>query len=191
MTDWAVLRAELHGALSVAECEWLADLAAGSDATRALEVGHYTGLSTCVLLEALPPDCELVTIDHHRGDLWSGATSPIEYLTTVAPFAGDRPFQFLDQDMRTALPVITEPFGFVFYDADHTAQGVADFWRLAQPLLAHECVLVYDDGDWSEQSTLGTFAVEDGFAPVYRPEFVRYDDDKRDPRTYTLEVLAR
>ena len=108
--------------------------------------------------KSLPAACELVTVDHHRGDRHSGATSPIEFLATVAPFAGDRPFQFLNEDFRDALADLDEPFGFVFYDADHTAQGVADFWHLAHALLDERCLLVYDDGDWPEQATLGDLA---------------------------------
>ena len=68
MTDHAALRGQIAGPLSVAECQALAKLAASTTTTRALEVGHYLGLSTAVLLDSLPPGCELVTIDHHQGD---------------------------------------------------------------------------------------------------------------------------
>lgn len=191
MTDHAALRGQIAGPLSVAECQALAKLAASTTTTRALEVGHYLGLSTAVLLDSLPPGCELVTIDHHRGDEWCPATSADEFLANVDPFIGDRLFVFVNDDMRSALADVGSGFGFVFYDADHTASAVADFWDLAAGLLAERCVLVFDDADWAEQGTLRSLAEADGFEVVTGHAFYRGDHDKHDPATYTLEVMQR
>lgn len=179
------------GPLSHTECEVLGDLASATTATRALEVGHYLGLSTSVLLEHLPAGVELVTIDHHQGDEWCPPTSFATFEENVAPYVGDRAFRAIDQDMRTALPDLDGRFGFVFYDADHTASAVADFWDHVTPLLADECTLVFDDADWLEQSTLRDLAEADGFKVVTDRAFVRGEDDKHDPDTYTLEVMRR
>jgi len=181
----------IPGPLSVAECEALADLAAASTATRALEVGHYLGRSTSVLLASLPADCELVTIDHHKGDDWCPATSFDGFSENVKPFVGDRRFIAIDDDMEFALPRVGSGFGFCFYDADHTAVAVAKFWALAADLFADECTLCFDDADWVEQSTLRTLAEADGFVVVTDREFVRTSGDKRDPETYTVEVMRR
>lgn len=189
--DHAALRGQIAGPLSVAECQTLAKLAASTTTTRALEVGHYLGLSTAVLLDSLPPGCELVTIDHHRGDEWCPATSPDEFLTNVDPFIGDRLFVFVNDDMRAALPTVGGGFGFVFYDADHTASAVAAFWDHAAVLLSERCTLVFDDADWAEQSTLRGLAEADGFTVVTSDPFYRGDGDKHDPETYTLEVMER
>ena len=191
MTDHAALRGQIAGPLSVAECQALAKLAASTTTTRALEVGHYLGLSTAVLLDSLPPGCELVTIDHHRGDEWCPATSADEFLANVDPFIGDRLFVFVNDDMRNALPTVGAGFGFVFYDADHTASAVAAFWDHAAGLLAERCTLVFDDADWAEQSTLRDLAEADGFRVVTGVRFHRGDHDKSDPETYTLEVMER
>jgi len=155
------------------------------------EVGHYLGLSTAVLLDSLPPGCELVTIDHHRGDEWCPATSADEFLANVDPFIWDRLFVFVNDDMRAALPTVGGGFGFVFYDADHTASAVAAFWDHAAGLLAERCTLVFDDADWAEQSTLRGLAEADGFMVVTSDPFYRGDGDKHDPETYTLEVMER
>ena len=93
--------------------------------------------------------------------------------------------------MRTALSELLGTFGFVFYDADHTAAAVADFWDLAVDLLDDDCTLVFDDADWAEQSTLRSLAEADGFEVVTDIPFRRGDGDKRDPSTYTLEVMLR
>lgn len=185
------MRPQIAGPLSVHEIYTLSDLAASSGATAALEVGHYLGLSTAVLLCSLPEACELVTIDHHLGDDWCPATSIDEFQANIAPHLGERAFTFLNADMRDALPALDGEFDFVFYDADHTAAAVADFWDLAQGLLADDCTLVFDDADWAEQSTLRRLAESAGFEVVTAEPFVRYDDDKRDPRTYTLEIMER
>lgn len=179
------------GPLSTAECHALADIAAATTAHAALEVGHYLGLSTSVLLASLPASCAFVTVDHHEGDQWCPATSFNTFSENVAPYIGDRKFTPIKADMRDALPTLMGRFGFVFYDGDHTAAAVADFWELAEPLLDDVCTLVFDDADWEEQSTLRTFAEDAGFEVVTDRPFVRTEGDKHDPETYTLEVMRR
>ena len=193
MRDFAEnLRKQIPGALSVAECVKLGEVASATTAAQALEVGHYLGLSTAVLLTSLPVGCELVTVDHHQGDDWSGGTSFASFLDNVAPYIGDpRKFSAVNEDMRTALPGLDGPVGFVFYDADHTAAAVADFWALTPPLLADSCTLVFDDADWAEQSTLRELAEADGFQVVTDTPFYRGSGDKDNPLTYTLEVMRR
>jgi len=185
------MRDVIEGALSVAECDKLAEVAAATTAKSALEVGHLFGLSTAVLLTSLPTDVHLVTIDHHGGDDWCPATSFDVFNENVAPFVGDRRFTPINQDMREALPALLGRFGFCFYDADHTAEAVADFWELAAGLLEQECTLVFDDADWEEQSTLRGLAEADGFVVVTDTPFHRGSGDKDNPATYTLEVMRR
>lgn len=191
MPELAYEPPQIVGPLSVAECEKLAEVASKVDTARALEVGHFLGLSTAVLLGSLPSGCELVTIDHHQGDDWCPGTSFETFSENVAPFIGDRPFTPINEDMRVALPKLTGTFGFCFYDADHTEQAVRAFWDLAAGLLADRCVLVFDDADWVEQSTLRTLAEADGFTVVTDMPFHRPPGDKHDPSTYTLEVMSR
>jgi predicted O-methyltransferase YrrM len=185
------IRRLVIGPLSESECHKLAEIAAATHATRALEVGHYLGLSTSVLLASLPAEVEFVTIDHHQGDQWCPVTKFDEFTENVAPYVGDRSFTVLNQDMRTVIPMLSGQFGFVFYDADHTATAVADFWELAARLMAPDCTLVFDDADWAEQSTMRTLAEDDGFVVVTDQPFVRTSGDKHDPKTYTLEVMRR
>jgi predicted O-methyltransferase YrrM len=185
------MRDLIEGPLSVAECDKLAELAAATTAKRALEVGHYLGLSTAVLLSSLPKSVEFVTIDHHQGDDWCQATSFDTFLDNVAPHVGRRKFTPVNRSMAEALPELSGRFGFCFYDADHTAQAVAEFWDLAADLFDQECTLVFDDADWAEQSTLRTLAEADGFAVVTDRDFYRPSGDKHDPATYTLEVMRR
>lgn len=189
--NYAALRERIAGPLSVTECEVLAEVAAATSAQRALEVGHYLGLSTAVLLDALPADCELVTIDHHGGDAWCPPTSAGDFYENVEPLIGGRSFRFVNKDMVSALTDMSDRFGIVFYDADHTAAAVADFWDVAVPLLEERCTLIFDDADWAEQSTLRQLAEAKGFAAVTGRTFHRSRDDKRDPETYTLEVMER
>lgn len=192
MIDLSSIIGTVPGALSVAECHALADVATDTDTVYALEVGHYLGLSTSVLLAALPADCELVTIDHHRGDAWCSRTSFEEFLSNVKPFIGGRSFAAYDDDMAVVMPGLDAGFGFVFYDADHTASAVAQFWDLAADLLDDQCTLCFDDADWAEQSTLRDLAAADGFEVIRQREFWRADvEDKYHPDTYTLEVMRR
>lgn len=144
-----------------------------------------------MLLASLPEPVEFVTIDHHQGDDWCPSTVFDVFLSNVAPFVGDREFSAINDDMAFALPTLTGRFGFVFYDADHTAAAVKEFWELAEGLLEDACTLVFDDADWQEQSTLRGLAERDGFRVVTPRPFWRGDADKHDPATYTLEVMRR
>lgn len=190
LPDYKSIVETIPGALSLAECEALAR-SADFARERALEIGHYHGRSTAVLLESLPAGIPLVTVDHHRGDPWSSGVPVDVFLKHIAPYTGERLMQFVEADMREALTWLPSGFDFVFYDADHSAEGVADFWKLVLPLLARKCTLVFDDADWDEQSTLTALAEADGFVSVRSRDFYRGEKDKRDPETYTLEVMRR
>lgn len=182
----------IPGPLSHLESQTLADLASETDATRALEVGHYLGLSTSLLLLGFPPEVEFTTIDHHKGDFWCPATSFDEFMANVEPFVGARRFTPIDRDMADALPKLDGRFGFVFYDADHKKAAVAEFWSHAADLMDDQCTLVFDDADWDDQSTLRRFAEADGFEVVTGRELWRAERrDKGHPDTYTLEIMRR
>lgn len=193
MKHYGAIRDDVSGALSSLECMKLGSLAQSTSATAALEVGNYFGLSTCVLLSALPRECSLVTIDHHRGDDNCGATQVETFLQNISHYRGERDVTVLTKEMRGALTdLLGAKFGFVFYDADHTETGVADFWARARYLLADECTLVFDDADWPSQHTLVALAENDGFVVQDRPNFWRCEtSDKANDDTFTLEVMCR
>lgn len=187
---------DIAGALSEAECAALAHVARGATGN-ALEVGHYLGRSTAVLLMALPPDVPLVTIDHHRGDDWCPETDVSVFRANVEPFVGGREFMDVEGDMLAAvsgleqLPDFGPPYGFVFYDSDHTEAAVSAWWAAYRELLAPSCTLVFDDADWADQSILTALAVSDGFRSIRSRDLYRGPEDKRDPETFTLEVMRR
>lgn len=191
--DYRQLRVDIKGALSVSECEVLAEHAGMTRARAALEVGHYLGLSTAVLLDALPPDCALVTIDHHMGDENCGVTDVHQFSANVSQHIGERAFRTMFTDMREGLTELlnASPFGFVFYDADHTAIGVQDFWLRARYLLEDDCLLLFDDADWESQALLRKLAEDDGFHSIRSRPFTRSVGDKADDDTYTLEIMRR
>lgn len=187
------MRETIPGALSIAECEVLAGVARQSEAHHALEVGHYYGLSTAVLLEALPPNCTLDTVDHHRGDVSCAETSPSAFRANTSPYVGNRRVAYHYLDMVTALERFerTPYFDFVFYDADHSEAGVFAFWSLVLPLLEERCILVFDDADWESQATLGILANGCGFTSILVRDFVRGAFDKASAETYSLQVMHR
>jgi predicted O-methyltransferase YrrM len=182
----------MSGALSGFECETLAHWAGYASGVNALEVGHYTGLSTSVLLESLPTGMVLWSVDHHRGDAWSNATEPDAFWGNVSPYFGRIPLAMVIRDFRDGLEFIPEgSVGFVFYDADHDENSVADFWSCVCPLLADPCVLLFDDADWPGMKRLADEALGDGFVRVTERDFHRGGMGKRSSDTYTLEVMLR
>ena len=182
---------EVRGTFSEAECEALHHLAANSEAQNALEVGHWLGRSTIVLLESLPADCSLTTVDHHKGDPWIPGSEESEFRANIDPYLGERPeFTFVNGDMLKA--PYEGPYDFVFYDADHRQSGFSVWWELIREHLAPECVLCFDDADWPEQAMLHDLAYSDGFRSVRTREFWRDPmNDKGHADTYTLEVMRR
>jgi predicted O-methyltransferase YrrM len=188
----AYIKPAIKGGLSDAECEALAEYAASSGAKHALEVGHYYGLSTAVLLEALPADCTLTTIDHHHGDPWSAPTSIETFRRNIAPVVGDRDFTVEYESMDVLAEHPDARYDFVFYDASHTAEAVAEFWSVAAHAFAESVLLVFDDADWPGQATMTKRALRDRFHSIRTREFYRDAElDKLAPDTFTLEAMQR
>lgn len=183
------------GALSRAEITVLEAWTGFAGRCRALEVGRWRGLSTCVILSGLAPGSELVSIDHHRGDRWSSPSSHDDFKRTIAPrlWARNGEIRLKDhaEDFREAIPKIPGEFSLVFYDADHSATACADFWDLVASKLASRCYLLFDDADWASMQALRGPARDAGFQAVTGRPLVRHPGDKGHPDTYTLEVMVR
>lgn len=115
-----------------------------------LEIGSWTGRSTCALAKAIHPR----TL--HAVDTWAG--SPGEITSQLAPqrdvFAQWKRNidAFTDgnviahrMDWREFVPTITEPLAFVFIDAEHTEIEVADNIAAVLPLLSPGGIICGDD----------------------------------------------
>lgn len=192
MNHWDKLRREIPGALSVTELNVLAIEASMAKGGDALEVGHYKGLSTAVLLESLPDTMALWTIDHHKGDEWCSPTTAAEFEENIAGYIGSRQLLAIYEPFDEALSRVPGGLRFVFYDADHSLEAVEDFWRIVHPKLSRACSLLMDDADWPASDRLIMRAEQDGFrmAP-WSGSFYRGKRDKADPRTNTIGVLVR
>src|SRR5262245_21589933 len=197
--NWQSVIDETQGLMSAGECLELAYWARQAPDGQALEVGHYTGLSTSVLLASLPAERILHTIDCQD---WRPQAADV-FERQRARFQRKRTLYVHTDYFQHVLPMLSGPFSFVFYDADHNAATNTWFWQLVRAKLAPRCILVYDDGDWPGQAVLGELAVQDGFARVPHAAFRRaidmgpgdyqtqLDRAKRDPLTFTLEVMTR
>jgi predicted O-methyltransferase YrrM len=188
------------GLMSPRECEELAAWAGNADYGDALEVGHYTGCSTGVLLSALPPDVQLLTIDDHR---WRNIPEQT-FRENVQPFIGKRTVIVSVRDYETALAEHDGTFGFVFYDGPHSTDDCERFWRAIESKLESRCLFLFDDADWPSMSRMGDMLDAGGFRrlnrfPLHRATIgystgdQQFDLDlaKRHPDTYTLDVWER
>lgn len=193
--DWGELITVTSGLLSVPECEELSFWASKAGKCNALEVGHFTGLSTLVLLHSLENGSRLLTLDHHNGDGHAPKTPAYQFHILVGAFHPKRDvrLEVLFRDFREVLSSVLyeNKWGFVFYDAEHTAAACLDFWREIEDDLSDRCVLAYDDADWNEMQLLGMLATAAGFKDCTRRELVRGDGGKRDSNTHTLRVMRR
>ena len=195
-TDWAAMRKVTHGLMSVLECVELAHWAAHLGPVNALEVGHYSGLSTLAILEGLPTGSHLTTIDHHNGDNIVRASPPAVFLSNLSHSNrwGDHrevglSIRFVSY--QRGLLETERKFGFVFYDGAHTPEDCEEFWSLLYAHLQDKCVVAYDDADWRNMTRLGELAEKAGFRDVTRRALYRGAKDKNDPTTYTIKVLER
>jgi predicted O-methyltransferase YrrM len=191
--NWASLILRKGGLLSPSECNQLETLARGSDGD-ALEIGHYTGLSTCVIAWGLPEGRRFVTVDNHQ---WR-SVSVDTFLENTDDFVYELDFELIVGDFQNHTP--PGPYGFIFYDASHAPADVGAFVSMLPDLAAEHCTVVFDDWDWTEDFTtlepLG-FTLEPH--ELYRHEIeystgdlqVDYDLGKRHPDTFTLGVWKR
>ena len=202
LSRWSDLRKETGGLLSDLEAHELGRLAfvlSRERPIRVLEVGHYTGMSTRVILSSLCAGSTLVTIDHHLGD---GNVGPSTCTLEGGDVGGLRssgvglvvahgPFESMLSD-----PIIADPmtgkaeFDLVFYDAAHDRGSVEAFATLVDRVLAPGATLAWDDADWPAHEPLVELARRRGLVDRTPRPLVRGGRDKADPTTYTLAIWA-
>jgi predicted O-methyltransferase YrrM len=190
--NWADEILRTGGLLSPNECGWLVGLVRKSEGD-ALEIGHYTGLSTIAIADGIGAGRRFVTVDNHQ---WRGVTVET-FMENVRP-ASNASFELVVGNFQTHTP--PGPYGFIFYDASHAQNDVNAFVDMLPDLAAEHCTVVFDDWDWTEDFTtlepLG-FTLEPHERYRHQIEYstgdlqVDYDLGKRHPETFTLGVWKR
>lgn len=181
------------GLLSESEVDLLMDLVRGLRPGLpliGLEIGHYTGLSTCALVTALRtrdnPKWELDTVDCYQdaGDRVEDGRER---------FVANRKEYFEDKRLHAFDHSSQEIHGelccdFVFYDGDHAAEQ-RRFTELA--IYSPDVELfVFDDRDFPVPVACCELLRESGWTDE-SPGLLRWSGDKTDPRTMTLGVFRR
>lgn len=180
---------EQYGLLSVSELGVLMSVVRLSDATNLLEVGHYCGLSTCAIVNALwqrGDDWELTTVDAHIADQW------VERPADIATFEGNRGRYF--QDARVSpLFIRSETIDrieseFVFYDGDHGEEQL----RFTRAVIDSPAVqtFMFDDRDFDFPKLCVEELRASGWAD-HSPTLTRLPGDKMNEGTQTLGWFTR
>lgn len=110
-------------------------------AKRALELGTYTGYTTLGLALALPADGEVITCDinptwtNHAPPFWEEAKQTHKIQLRLAPAL----------TTLQSLP-LTEPFDFIFIDADKT--HYVDYYEYALKLIKPHGIIAIDNIFW-------------------------------------------
>lgn len=186
------------GLLSPMECGELAYWAARTGGP-AIEVGNYTGLSTIVISNSLPPGAPFVTVDPHG---WRGTAEA--FVENVERYGAGNVDSRTERFQEFLAAYDGDPFRFVFYDGPHNDDDCAQFWADLQPHLADDAVICWDDADWASMSKLTELVGASGRQYLARyplrrhavkystddPQF-DFDNGKRHPSTYTLAVWGR
>lgn len=184
IADWGAQ----GGLLSERECRALYEIF--HDAHRrvlevgVLEVGHYLGLSTCVLADALEWT-PLLTIDSHEGDTRVPAVPFEKFWANMELCGADHCIPLVMRSESIKAPL---PFDAVFYDGDHEEEQM----RFTQ--VVHESpnvrLFVFDDRDFPVPAKCCEFLRELGWLdhsePIYRGPY-----DKATSETMTLGVFRR
>ena len=170
----------------------LSDVVAERQPRSVLEVGHYNGLSTVIIWDALRDGAEMVTIDHHWGDKHSDATEPWRLFDSLRHC--QRPLNGMTVAFRSYEAELAERgtvYDFVFYDGPHSDKDCRQFWALVQPHLSRSCVVAFDDADWDEMGLLRNALLADDFTDATPRGLTRGAGDKRCAGTYTIAVYER
>ncbi|MHA2069054.1 MAG: class I SAM-dependent methyltransferase [Candidatus Thorarchaeota archaeon] len=189
------IRSHTHGGLSRRECLELYRQVKLHKPMNVLEVGHFRGLSTNIILSALPVGARMLTIDHHKGDKHTPESNPSVFFNNIYKHA--RPTEVSLEVCIAAFEDIEilnaqKCFDFVFYDAAHNASTCAAFWSWAKPVMRDNCLLLFDDANLEvEMGTLTTLAKEGLFKDITSLPIESRGTPKFASETYSIMVMQR
>lgn len=157
---------EIGSAVSIPECEKLAELGAGKVC---LELGSFYGRSSIVLAQVAT---ELHCVDWHRGEVAGlkdvGMTdSLVTWRDNVMRYGLMDKIVMHVGTTDMVLPRLAGSFDFVFVDADHSYEGVKRDILNLSALVETGATLMFHDYVWEE---LGVKAAVDAFVEL-TPDF--------------------
>lgn len=160
---------------------------------RILEVGHFYGLSTCGILEALSevgqPKVWLTTVDNHKADGSVGDSDAQCFLHNLHTYMRDDEHVELEIFLVDSQSIVRPiPHNIVFYDGDHREEQER-FTRLVLES-PNVRVFIFDDGDYAVPARCCELLKEAGWKDE-SPTLWRGPEDKRTPDTMTLKVFRR
>jgi len=176
-----------NGLMSEVEIEHLAALIEHHRGPRrVLEVGHYYGLSTYVIANALGPNGTLLSIDAHIKDAWVKDSNEGGYFANIRKHFTPCQVQTIIMDSRAVKTL--DGFDVVFYDGDH-AEEQERFTRL---VMASETVdlFIFDDRDFPVPERCCDILRDAGWRDC-SPNLWRGGGDKMHAGTMTLGVFKR
>jgi len=181
------------GLLSASEIEHLAKVVRTSwpqprsgERYRVLEVGHYYGLSTYVLANAIQPRGSLVSIDAHIQDHWVKDSNENGYFENIHRLLDPYDVQTLIMNSEAIKTI--DGFDIVFYDGDH-AEEQRRFTEVV--MMSKTCKLfIFDDRDFPIPADCCDMLRKAGWKDESLP-VVRGRVDKMSPETMTLGVFRR
>ncbi|MFZ3062827.1 MAG: class I SAM-dependent methyltransferase [Actinomycetota bacterium] len=122
---------------TVSYYRWLAIAVKLLKPRRILELGSYTGGSMLCLLQELPPDSEIISVDLERD------------LRFIPSEVFDDPrIRFVfgnDLDLSIYGDNLPEDIDFLFIDTEHIYQQISREWSIYKYLLKNEAIVVIDD----------------------------------------------
>lgn len=161
---WAVRMKQTHPAavrlpthLTLAERAILYEHAGLLGDAPVLEIGSYVGASACTLAAGLRDQRRhgpLICVDtwQNQGmaegdrDTWEAfIENTTAYRDLIVPIRG-RSHELAQRVMEAA----KQPLALVFFDGDHSEEGVAGDWRAYRPLLAPGAIIFFHDIGWAE-----------------------------------------
>jgi predicted O-methyltransferase YrrM len=108
-----------------------------------VEIGRERGVSTVIMLDALPQDSQLQSIDIVECTLSVGEPCFVHNLQ-------DRRLVLITGSSIEVADLVQDGIDFLFIDGDHTGEYVTKEWEIYKAKLAKTAIVVFDDIHFNE-----------------------------------------
>ena len=134
-TDRFTIEEMASNAVALGFITWLLRL---TQARRVLEIGTFVGVSAMYFAQSLPSDGRVVTVE--KFDHFAGIAR-----RNFAANGFDKKIELVEGDAHEVMPGLKDrgPFDFAFIDGNK--ERYADYFRLAEPMMAPRGIIAVDD----------------------------------------------
>jgi hypothetical protein len=151
-----------------------------------LEVGSFLGATAAAVLKDNKLNAYFVdnweqNIQPAEADITMPDSNKNDFLLNIKQYIGANNVMVLDQSLLSVDVEKIEPIDLFFYDGPHNANEVVQAVRHFSKVFNEECILVFDDANWSD-TKIGVDEALDGldFNVIYSKQILNSIESKTD-----------